>query len=606
MITDSPEKRKTNYKILIMAVLALMLFIVARLFGMQLFSSGIYKKASEKNGIRMVPIPAPRGVIMDRSGTVLVKNRPSYSIYLLPYEVKDLDTASVRIAAALNELPEDIKNRINEGWKGRFQPIRLKRDVDFKTVCYVEEHALEFPGILFQVEPTRLYPESNFGSHIWGYVGEATDEELQADKENRYILGDIVGKEGIEKQYENYLHGENGLKYIEITAAGKMLGEVEDKERINPAQGSDLYLELDWDLQLLAESELLARGSGAVVAVDPRNGAIRVMASVPNFDANLFSGVVSREAWNAVMSDPLHPLFDRGIKGTYPPGSTMKPFTAAAGLENGVINANSTFDPCLGVRKFGNRPFRCWRPAGHGTLKVVDAIIQSCDIFFYQLGVAEGLDVWSKFCSDSRFGVYTGIDLPGEFAGLVPSAEYFDKRYGKNRWSRYLIVNLSIGQGEILVTPIQMAVLYAAIGNGGTIYRPQLLSHIVTPNGETIVSKPDIVGSLPVSGKNIELLKKALLGVTTDEHGTARVAALPDIKVGGKTGTAQNPHGDDHAWFICFAPVDNPEIAIAVLVENAGHGGSVAAPIAKKILEKYFEKNPVNVEAAVKGESNDG
>lgn len=606
MISDSPEKRKSNYRIIVAAALAMMLFIVVRLFGMQLFSSGIYKKASEQNGIRIVPIPAPRGVIKDRSGVVLVRNRPSYAIYLVPYEVKDLDSASIKIADALKEKPEDIKGRIDEGWKGRFQPIRLKRDVDFKTVCYIEEHALDFPGILFQVEPTRLYPESNAGSHIWGYVGEATDEDLQADKIGRYIMGDIVGKEGIEKQYEKYLHGENGLKYIEITAAGKMLGEMADKERINPVQGSDLYLELDWDLQLLAESELLARGSGAVVAIDPRNGAVRVMASAPNFDANLFSGVVSREAWNAVMADPLHPLFNRSIKGTYPPGSTMKPFTAAAGLENGIINANTTFDACLGVRKFGNRPFRCWRPAGHGTLRVVDAIIQSCDIFFYQLGVAEGLDVWSKFCSDSRFGIYTGIDLPGEFAGLVPSTQYFDKRYGKDRWSRYLIVNLAIGQGEILVTPLQMAVLYAAIGNGGSIYRPQLLSHIVTPEGETVISKPEIVGSLPVSSNNIELLKKALLGVTTDDHGTARVAALPDIKVGGKTGTAQNPHGEDHAWFICFAPIEDPQIAIAVIVENAGHGGSVAAPVAKKLLEKYFEKYPVKVEAGLEDDGHDG
>ena len=204
MISDSPEKRRSNYKIVILAVLAMILFIVVRLFGMQLFSSGVYKKASEKNGIRMVTIPAPRGIIKDRSGTVLVKNRPSYSIYLVPYEVRDLDTASIRIAEALKVPPEDIKSRISEGWKGRFQPIRLMRDVDFKTVCYVEEHALEFPGILFQVEPTRLYPESNYGSHIWGYVGEATEEDLESENENRYILGDIVGKEGIEKQYEKY------------------------------------------------------------------------------------------------------------------------------------------------------------------------------------------------------------------------------------------------------------------------------------------------------------------------------------------------------------------------------------------------------------------
>jgi penicillin-binding protein 2 len=595
MIIDSPERRKSNYRILLLAMLAMMMFVVVKLFGMQLFSGGVYKKASEQNSVRIVPISAPRGLIKDRSGTIQVKNRPSYSIYLVPYEVKNLDSASVNIADALGEDPVDIKERINRGWKGRYQPIRLKRDVDFTTVCYVEEHALEFPGIMFQVEPTRLYPESNYGSHIWGYVGETTESDLAEDTEEKYSLGDIIGKEGIEKQYEEHLHGENGFKYIEITAAGKMLGELPDKERVKPVQGDELILELDWELQIIAEAELHERGSGAVVAIDPRDGAVRVMASVPNFDANLFSGVVSKEAWDAVMSDSLHPLFNRSIKGTYPPGSTMKLFTAGAGMESGLIVGEKSFDSCVGYKRFGNRRFRCWRPGGHGKMGLVDAIIQSCDVYFYQLGVKEGLDLWSRFCSDCRFGIRTGIDLPGEFAGLVPSTAYFDKRYGKKGWTRYLMLNLAIGQGELLVTPFQMAILYAALGNGGVIYKPRLMRKITGSAGEVIISKPEIVGSLPISEKNLEMLKEALLGVTTHERGTARVAALPDIAVGGKTGTAQNPHGDDHAWFTCFAPLEDPEIAVAVIVENAGHGGSVAAPLAKKLLEKYFEKNQATV-----------
>jgi penicillin-binding protein 2 len=569
--------------------MAFMLFIVVKLFGMQLFSAGQYRKVSERNSVRVVPILAPRGLIKDKNGAILVKNRPSYSMFMVPYEVSDLDSASVKIADALAEKPEDIKDRINQGWKGRYQPIRLKRDIDFATICYIEEHSLDFPGIMFQVEPARHYPETNFGSHIWGYVGETTQADLKEDDEKRYILGDIVGKEGLEKQYEEYLHGVNGFKYIEITAAGKMLGELADKERQRPVQGSELILEIDWELQRIAEDALLERGSGAVVAVDPRDGAVRVMASVPNFDANLFSGVVSREAWDAVMSDSLHPLFNRSIKGTYPPGSTMKPFTAAAGLANDLVKEGSTFDPCLGAKRFGNRSFRCWRPAGHGKLDLVNAIIQSCDVYFYQLGDLEGLDLWSRFCKDSRFGVPTGIDIPGEFAGLVPSAEYFNRRYGERGWTKYLVINLAIGQGELLVTPIQMAVLYAALGSGGKIYKPRLVSKIISNSGEIINTKSEMVGVLPISEKNLEVLKKGLLGVTTHERGTARVAALKDIDVGGKTGTAQNPHGDDHAWFVCFAPIDNPEIAIAVIVENAGHGGSVAAPLAKQILLKYFE-----------------
>ncbi len=596
MIIDGPERRKSNFRIILVCVFAMILFIVVKLFGMQLFSGGVYRRASEKNGVRQVPISSSRGLIKDRHGGVLVKNRPSYSIYIVPYEVKNLDSTSIRIAAALGEKPEDIKNRISKGWKGRFQPIRLKRDVDFKTVCFVEEHALGFPGIIFQVEPTRQYPENNFGSHIWGYVGEVTEAELAKDQENRIILGDIVGKEGLEKEYEKRLHGEGGFKYLEITAAGKVLGELANKDRINPIRGSELILELDWELQKIAEKELLARGSGAVVAIDPRDGAVRVLASVPNFDANLFSGVVSKEAWDGVMSDSLHPLFNRSIKGTYPPGSTMKLFTAAAGLENSLVAEEITFDPCRGSKKFGNRRFKCWRRGGHGKLDLVGAIIQSCDVYFYQLGMLEGIDLWSKFCSDSRFGLLTGIDLPGEFTGLVPTTDYFDKRYGKKGWTKYLMLNLAIGQGELLVTPLQMAVMYSALGNNGAIYRPRIVSKIIDYEGQVIINEPEIIGSLPISDSNLAILSDGLLGVTTHEHGTGRVAALRGIEVGGKTGTAQNPHGDDHAWFVCFAPLENPEIAIAVIVENAGHGSSIAAPLAKKIMEKYFEDFEINMD----------
>ncbi len=599
MIVGTPERRKSNFRIVLVGIFAMLLFIAAKLFGMQLFSGGVYKRASEQNGVRIVPISASRGLIKDRNNTVLVKNRPSYSIYIVPYEVGSIDSASVKIAEALGEKPEDIKNRISQGWKGRFQPIRLKRDLDFNTVCYVEEHALDFPGIMFQVEPTRQYPENNYGSHIWGYVGEITESELAKDQENRYARGDVVGTEGLEKQYERYLFGNSGLKYIEITAAGKMLGELANKERIKPDMGSELLLELDWELQKIAEEELLARGSGAVVAIDPRDGAVRVLASVPNFDANLFSGVVSPEAWDAVMSDSLHPLFNRSTKGTYPPGSTMKLFTAGAGLEDGKIAGDSLYDPCRGAKKFGIRPFRCWKRGGHGKLDLVGAIIQSCDVYFYQLGVGVDLDLWSSFCTDCRFGIPTGIDLPGEFPGLVPSTEYYNQRYGNDRWTRYLILNLAIGQGELLVTPLQMAVMFAALGNGRVIYKPRIVSKIIDVEKNIIENRPEIVGKLPIADSNMAILSKGLLGVTTDEHGTARVAALKGIEVGGKTGTSQNPHGDDHAWFVCFAPLENPEIAIAVIVENAGHGGSIAAPLAKKILLKYFEGYQVDQQDSI-------
>ncbi len=590
MSGDSSENRVLNYRILLLLSFLFMGFIAVRLFGMQMFAGGEYKRASEQNGVRLVPISAPRGLIKDRFGETLVKNRPSYSIYLVPYEVSSLDSASVLLGKALKSKPEDIRDRIKQGRQGRFQPIRLKRDLDFATVCYIEEHTLDFPGVIFQVEPTRFYPVDNYGSHIWGYVGELTEKELASDAYKGSSLGDVAGKDGLEKFYENKLRGITGLKYMEVTAAGKILGELTDKQRIKPVQGSTLLLELDWEMQKLAEDELALKGSGAVVALDPRNGAVMVLASVPDFDANLFSGVVSEEAWKAVMSDSLHPLYNRSIRGTYPPGSTMKLFTAAAGLEHNIIGPNDYFEPCYGAKKFGNRSFKCWRPGGHGRLHLVDAIIQSCDVYFYQLGVGEGVDLWSYMMKAFGFGKPTGIDLPAEDPGLVPDAAYLDKRYGVKGWTKYLVVNMAIGQGELLVTPLQMAALFAALGNNGIVYRPRLVSHMISSDGDTTVVAPEVVGHMPIEKENLDILREGLIGVTTNENGTARIAAIKGITVAGKTGTAQNPHGDDHAWFVCFAPAENPQIAVAVIVENAGHGGSVAAPLARKVIEKYLQR----------------
>jgi penicillin-binding protein 2 len=582
------DKRKYNYRIYLVGIFGALLLIVVKLFAMQVFSTDFYKKASEQNGIRMVPILAPRGLITDRNGAILVKSRASYSMFIVPYEVKNLDAMINRISSILQMAPDELQNKIKLSWQGKFQPIRLQRDVNFSTVAYIEEHALEFPGITFQVESIRQYPVDNEGSHIWGYVGEITEQELGKPKYTGYEIGDIIGKEGLEKQYEEQLRGEPGYRYLEVTAAGKILGEYPDKPRLNPVRGSALNLEIDWGVQEVAEKELAAQGSGAVVAIDPRNGAVRVLASVPDFDANAFSGVITPDEWKAVQTDSLHPLFNRAIKGTFPPGSTMKPFTAAAGLEYGSVTELTHFDACRGSRRFGNRVFKCWEKRGHGSLVMLDAIIRSCDVYFYQLGVREGLDAWSKMAIGCHFGERTGIDLPGEFTGLAPSQAYFDKRYGDAGWTKYLVVNLSIGQGEVLVTPLQMALTYGAIANGGDIYKPRIVSRIITPSGDTTVFAPEKIGRLPMSDQTINLLHQALYGVVNTPGGTAHQAAVKGISVAGKTGTAQNPHGGDHAWFVCYAPAENPEIAVAVLVENAGHGGSIAAPVARKILEKYF------------------
>jgi penicillin-binding protein 2 len=588
-VTDNLfERRILNYRLLMVTILAAIMFIVVKLFYMQIIASDFYRKASEENGIRMVPILAPRGLIVDRNGESLVKSRASYSMYLLPYEVVNLDVTCEHLATVLSQDPVAIKEKIHLGWQGKFQPIRLERDVDFQTVAYIEEHTLDFPGITFQVESIRQYPVDNYGSHVWGYVGEVTEQELTKPSFAGYSIGDIIGKEGLEKEYEEQLRGQNGFKYLEVTAAGKILGEYPGKPMTQPIRGSALDLEIDWGVQEVAERELASQGSGAIVAIDPRNGAVRALASVPEFDANAFSGVITPQEWKDVSSDSLHPLFNRAMKGTFPPGSTFKPFTAAAGLESGAITEESHFQGCRGAMRFGNRVFKCWDKKGHGALDLISAIIQSCDVYFYQLGLHEGLDAWGKEVAGCGFGKRTGIDLPGELTGLAPSQEYFNKRYGNAGWTKYLVVNLAIGQGEVLVTPLQMAMMYAAIANDGNVYKPRLVSKIISPMGDTTFFKPELAGKLPMSTHTLEVLHQALVGVVNDPRGTAHQAAVKGFTVAGKTGTAQNPHGNDHAWFVCYAPADKPEIAVAVLVENAGHGGSIAAPVARKVLEKYF------------------
>jgi penicillin-binding protein 2 len=582
------QSHKFKLRLTLALVIFCSLIITIKLFAIQVFATGYYRKASIDNSVRIVPIKAPRGVILDKDSQVIVQNRPSYSVYLVPHDVPDIDAASALLAEMLKMDETYLKEIIAAGWKGRFQPIRLKRDVDFKTISVLEEHSLDVPGLVFQVEPTRLYPDSGYGSHLYGYVGEVSENELEAGKE-KYNKGDIIGKKGLERYYNNYLKGRDGVLYLEVSAKGRILGKYPYKNEMPPVTGSTLILNVDWDLQKYAESLLFQKGQGAVVAIDVSNGDVLAIASSPDYDANLFSGVVPPEKWAQIMADSTFPLLNRAVQGVYPPGSTFKVFTAAMGLYYGKVAEEKNFDICRGQKKFGNRVFKCWRAGGHGRLDLHGAIVQSCDIYFYQLGLACGMELFGQFMPKCRLGQLTGVDIPGEKSGLSPSIEYFNERYGKNGWTKYLINNLAIGQGEILVTPIQMAVLYAALANGGTIYKPHIVHKIIDENNVETEILPEKLATLPISDENLHIIVDALSGVVGEEHGTANWMKIQGMTIAGKTGTAQNPHGDDHAWFVCFAPADNPKIAVAVIVENAGHGSSIAAPIARDIIKFYFQ-----------------
>ncbi len=578
--------RRLNARVVMGLYFAMSAIIVVRLVAMQVFSTSYYRQASLANSARIVPIRAPRGQIYDRNGETIVRNRPSYSLYVLPYRIADTTSTAGKLAEILGMDRDYITSLEIEARGEKYRPIRLRRDIDFKTLSIIEEHSLEFPGVVFQSEMTRQYPERGFGSHFLGHIGEVSEKELEQYPD--YQKGDLIGKKGLEKYYDSYLRGRDGLSYLEVTARGQVLGRYPGKEDIPPISGATLNLNIDWPLQQLADRILDSAGQGGIVIIDVNNGGVLTLASSPEFDANLFSGFMTPQTWSQIAEDPRHPLLNRAIQATYPPGSTMKVFTAAMGLYFDKIDAQTSFDPCRGQKRFGNRVFKCWRPSGHGRLTLHEAIVQSCDIYFYQLGLLCGIESWEKFMPMCRFGIPTGIDIPGEKSGNSPSVKYYDNRYGKDGWTKTFVINLAIGQGEMLVTPLQMAVLYAALANGGIVYKPRLVNSIVDAYGNRTDFPPQVVAKLPIKDEDLRLIVGAMIGVTEEWGGTARIVQIPGISIAGKTGTAQNPHGNDHAWFICFAPVDKPEIAISIIVENAGHGGSVAAPLARILLEHYF------------------
>ena len=598
----SKEKRG---KVLIGFLGVIIFMLIGRTFFLQVVKGAYYNRISEENRIQPQILPASRGVVTDRNGMVIATNRPSYTVSVIPlevsetspkkrssYEGKDLIPLVEKLAFCLESDDSSLEKKIRSNWFRGYQPIRLKKDVDFNTICVIAEQNEDLPGVTYQVEPTRKYLDAGWVSHVLGYVNELTKEELsEGFSQSLFRLGGVIGRKGIEKQYNDILKGKDGVIFQEVTARGKILGPLQERKPDPPVGGSDIKLTIDLGVQAVAESALTGHESAAVVALDPQNGEILALVSKPGLDANLFSGAMSPAEWNGILENPLYPLLTRPIQATYPPGSTLKLLTAAIALETKLADRNTVFSSCGGFFQFGKRAFKCWRPEGHGRLNLEDAIIQSCDVYFYQLGLKVGLERWSRYAQLCGFGKKTGIDLPDEAKGLVPTVEYYNKKYGKGEWVKNLVINLAIGQGEILCTPLQLAVFFGGLATDGKLYKPHLLKEINNPDGRIITTQPEETGSLPFSSSTLKVLQDAMIGVVNDPHGTGVLAQIPDVMVAGKTGTAQNPHGEDHAWFVGYAPASSPQIVVVVLIENVGHGGTFAAPVTKKIIEKYLRKD---------------
>lgn len=556
--------------------------IVFRLFQMQILEYKTYNEKAEDNSVKAVDVTPLRGIFYDRNGNILVNNIPAYTLRITPaYYNKKLNKT---LEDVLNVKPGYINHILYENrLYSKYIPIRIKRGIDFKVVSWLEENSEFLPGVDYIVDFQRGYPAGVMGSHIFGYTKEISPKLLKKYK-NLYKPGDYIGYTGLEKSYEKYLRGEKGADYVLVDSKQREIGKFRDgKDNVPAENGDDLILTIDKDVQKVAEEAFIGK-RGAAVAIDPKTGGILALVSSPQYDLNQFSYVTSKDYLNKLYSDPNKPLFDRAIMSTLPPGSTFKPLVAIAALDQGLITPQTTFT-CPGYFVYG-RTFKC--DAVHGTLNVVHAIEKSCNVFFYNTILRVGLDNLDRYAKMFGLGRKTGIDIDGEENGFIPDKNYYVKLYGKD-WPRSILCSLGIGQGEISVTPLQEAQYVSLIAEDGNGYTPHLVKgYMDKETGKFVPFKYKKI-HVNVRKEIFDIVKKGMF-LVVNGNGTAASIRLKNIQIAGKTGTAQNPHGKDDAWFIGFAPFDNPQIAVAVIVENVGFGATYAAPIVQKMIMAYLDK----------------
>jgi penicillin-binding protein 2 len=597
-----PGQFKQRFKLLFAVVSVALALLIIRMWYLQVIKGEELRQRSENNSVRLRKIKPMRGLIMDSARKVLVDNQPSFDLVFIPNQTRDIRQIVEKITDLYRE--RSLTFSSSPSLTGRlkpFVPVVLERNIGMEKLAVVETHAFELPGVVVEVTPVRQYLSGETTSLLIGFTGEVSREDLERDTTDQLAAGDITGKFGIEKFLNAYLRGRSGAEQVEVNVVGKA---VRSLGRINAEPGDNVVLTIDSELQKTAWNALGNR-PGAVVALDPRSGAVLALVSAPSFDPNIFTGGISFDDWEALANDPRHPMENRAISGQYPPGSTYKPVVAAAALEEGLITPETTFF-CNGAFKLGNRTFRCWQEKGHGHINLHRAIVESCDVFFYNLGKMLGVDRIATYARACGLGEPLGIDLPWEKGGLIPTKQWKLSRL-KEPWQPGETISLAIGQGYNLVTPLQLANLYAALANGGSLYRPWLVKQIESPDGDVIKEYgPEKSGALPFRPQTIAAINQALWGVVNEKGGTGYILRRKEEDVAGKTGTAQViglPDEDkagktkrgsaafrDHALFVCFAPYSHPEIAVAVILENAGHGGSAAAPVAKKLIDAYFAK----------------
>jgi penicillin-binding protein 2 len=577
-----PQTRLTVISYLIVGLMALLLLGFWKL---QIVNSDRYAQLAERNRVRSIPIIAPRGSMLDRYGRVIVDNYPSFSVLLLRDDPQQLDRLLPQIADGLSMTVDDIRQQMEAATSlPHFQPIVIKPEASPADIAFIESHRADIPVLEMLMVHRRRYPHGGFMAHVSGYVGEVSADQIEASN-NRYRPGDIVGKAGLERQYNDQLMGVDGMRRSVVNSIGREVGRLEQTDAV---PGKPIRLTIDYDLQLIAEEALVGK-KGAVVAINPQNGEILAMASQPSYDPNDFAIRVSKDEWQDLNEDPERPLLDRAIQAQLAPGSVFKIFMTTAMLESKSIpESYKVF--CPGYAEFYGRIFHDAEKEGHGEMDLHNAIVHSCDVYFYNVGKQLGIDRISYYAANLGLGRKTGVDLPGEEPGLVPS-EAWKERVFHQKWYPGETISVSIGQGATVATPMQLAYTIGGIVLGGRFNQPHLLTS-GTPSPEV---------DFPISDSTVETLTQAMWGVV-NEGGTAGASKLADVEFCGKTGTAQVISLDgrqragkqaalkNNAWFVGFAPRRNPEIVVAVLVQGGGFGAESAAPIARNVVKAYFDK----------------
>jgi penicillin-binding protein 2 len=606
-------------------ILVAFLIIVARLLFLQVIKGTEYVAIATENKIREVPIDAVRGGVYDRNGVLMIGNRSSFVVSMTDVqaamgddEIRQQRATVLKLAGVLGMTPEQVKLRLNNKNIDPYKPVPIKDDVTEQIAVYIKEHQLEFPHVIIEGKPVREYPQGNVGAHILGYLGEVTGDELKQKKFSKYNLGDVIGREGVELSYENELGGTSGKQRIEVNAAGYPVSSMIVKK---PSPGQDVTMTIDANLQALSEN-LLAQAleqarqaydtsskknynapAGAVVVMNPNNGEIYALASQPSYDPRLFTNGISAGNWKA-LNDPAnhYPLNNRAVTNSFPPGSTIKAMMASAAMQEGIASSQSEYN-CTGIWQGAGAqwPQYCWLAGGHGKITLDEGIVQSCDTVFYEIGLAFYKSIGAKgekmqeYLKRFGLGQPTGIDLPGEDAGRVPTKDW-KKKWNKNDpeyqiWYPGDSTNMAIGQGDVLATPLQMAVAYSAIANGGTIYKPHIVKKIATPAGQTVKAVGgEKVRNVGVDPAIIQIVQNDLQQVVLTGTGKTAFDGFPlgTVPVAGKTGSAESYGKQANAWFCAYAPANKPQYVVVVMIEEGGHGVSAAAPVARKIFDSLY------------------